>query len=101
MSQEKKTVKGYKAFDKGLMCRGFQYEVGKEHKTEGKLDLCSKGGMHFCENPLDVLRYYNLTTSEFAEVEAIGEVVTDGEKSATLFTEITSLKRGKQSVLYL
>ena len=29
-----KIVKGYKAFDKGLICQGFQYEIGKKYISE-------------------------------------------------------------------
>jgi len=72
-------MKGYKAFNKGLICKDYQFEVGKEHVHEGKIELCG-GGFHFCENPLDVLSYYPLIGSEFAEIEAVGKVVTkDGE----------------------
>jgi len=71
MSNESKTVIGYKGFDKGLTCRGIQFEIGKETKHEGEIKLCNKG-LHFCENPLDVLRYYGPAKSEYAEVKAQG-----------------------------
>ena len=69
--EEKKMI-GYKGFDKDFKCRGFQYEVGKTYKHEGKLSLC-ESGFHFCENPFDVWGYYPPTESHFAEVEADGE----------------------------
>ncbi len=65
-------MKGYKAFNKDMTCRGFQYEEGKTYE-ESKAECC-ESGFHFCENPLDVLKYYNLCESEFAEVEVLGEV---------------------------
>jgi hypothetical protein len=68
-----KTIKGFKAFDKGLTCKGFKFEEGKEYTHEGDIKIC-ESGFHFCENPLDVLNYYDLIDSEFAEVEAIGKV---------------------------
>ena len=34
MEEEKKTIKGYKGFDKELKCRDFQYEAGKEYQCE-------------------------------------------------------------------
>ena len=74
-------MKGYKAFDKGLKCRNFQYEEGKEYKTD-EVKICNKG-FHFCENPLDVLDYYDLCESEFAQIEAIGKVESEGNKSVT------------------
>lgn len=45
----------------------FQYEIGKEYK-EDKVDLCHCG-FHACENPLDVLSYYNNIDDKFCEVE--------------------------------
>jgi hypothetical protein len=66
-------MKGYKAYEKGMICKGFQYEVGKEYTHDGELSLCNSG-FHFCENPLDILNYYDLCESEFTEVEALGKV---------------------------
>jgi len=76
-------VKGYKAFEKGLICREkqyFQHTVFEEEKAE----ICNSG-MHFCENPLDTLDFYPLIDdngdlTEFAEVEALDEVKTDDNK---------------------
>ena len=78
-------IKGYKAFGKGLICNlGGVAKQYKEHTTfeeDGDVDLgpCRKGVMHFCEDPFDVLRAYPLVNSdgeitEFAEVEAVGDV---------------------------
>ena len=75
-------MKGYKGFDKDLKCRGYQFEVGKEYIHDGDISLCSSG-FHFCENPLDVLDYYNLCESEFCEIEATGKVLKEKDKSCT------------------
>ena len=50
-------MKVYKATDKNMKCRGFQYELGKTAEVEGDIELCEKG-LHACEMPLDVLGYY-------------------------------------------
>lgn len=50
-------MKTYKATDKDMKCRGFQYELGKTAEVEGDIELC-KNGLHACEMPLDVLGYY-------------------------------------------
>ena len=50
-------MKVYKATDKDMKCRGFQYELGKTAEVEGDIELCKKG-LHACEMPLDVLGYY-------------------------------------------
>ena len=44
--------------------------------------------MHFCENPFDVLNYYPLVDengdiSDFADVEAIGDIYKEKNKAAT------------------
>ena len=50
-------MKVYKATDKDMKCRGFQYELGKTAEAESDIELCEKG-LHACEMPLDVLGYY-------------------------------------------
>ena len=50
-------MKVYKATDKDMNCRGFQYELGKTAEVEGDIKLCEKG-LHACKMPLDVLCYY-------------------------------------------
>ena len=50
-------MKVYKATDKDMKCRGFQYELGKTAEVKGDIELC-KNGLHACEMPLDVLGYY-------------------------------------------
>ena len=80
-------MKGYKAFEKGMICKGKQYAENTVFE-EDTAEIC-KSGMHFCINPLDVLNYYPLIDdngdlSEFAEVEALDEPITcDGEKYCT------------------
>ena len=75
-------IKGYKAMDKNLQCRGFQFKVGKEYKTSG-LSLCGEG-FHFCENLLNVYAYYPKSVDTVVcEIEALGECVTEKDKSAT------------------
>ena len=78
----------YKAMDKNMQCRGKQYEIGKTY-TEPKADCCH-AGMHACENPMDVLRYYPLKDSpRFFEVECSGEVSKSNEDSKLACTELT------------
>ena len=78
----------YKAMDKNMQCRGKQYEVGKTYH-EDKADCC-RAGMHACENPFDVLRYYPLKDSpRFFEVECGGDVDKSGEDSKLACTELT------------
>ena len=79
-------MKGYKGFYPGLIC-----EPDNEHKKQYAENTvyekdkaeCCKSGMHFCKYPLDVFRYYPPATdkgvSEYAEVEALDEPVTDDE----------------------
>ena len=76
-------MKGYKAFEKGLICRGKQYAENTVFEEDEAI-VCQKG-MHFCKNPFDVLDHYPLVNdkgefSDFAEVEALDEPVTDDNK---------------------
>jgi hypothetical protein len=84
MSTEGEKMKGYKGFNEKLQCtpdgKVFQYEVGKEYVHDGDAELCSQG-FHFCENPLDTLRYYQPATGRYAEVEAEGVAKAKAEDS--------------------
>ena len=87
-------IKGYKAFGKGLICNpdgvAKQYKEHTTFEEDGDVNLgpCRKGVMHFCEDPFDVLRAYPLVNSdgemtEFAEVEAVGDVRNYERQSIT------------------
>lgn len=76
-------MKGFKGFDPDFTCRGKQYEENKIFEEEAA-EIC-ESGMHFCENPFNVLEYYDLVNkngklNEFAEVEALDEALTDDNK---------------------
>ena len=75
--------KGYKGFSKGLICKDKQYAENTTFE-EDRAEIC-RCGMHFCENPFDVLEHYGFVDdkgvlNEFAEVEALDECLTDDNK---------------------
>ena len=79
-------MKGFKGFSPGMICRGKQYAENTEFEEE-KATICQEG-MHFCESPLDVFRFYPPTDehgnlNEFAEVEAEDAKTDDGIKFVT------------------
>src|SRR5574344_1327728 len=75
-----------KGFDKNLCCRGMQYEIGKEFKTDAENitanDLCSGNVLHYCDSLQNVNNYYSCTNDDnrYCEIEVLGKEVTDGEK---------------------
>ncbi len=72
-------MKGYKAFDKNLKCRDFQYEVGGEYTFDGKPIPCRQG-FHFCKSIANCYNFYpTVEDTRICRVEAIGEIVTDDE----------------------
>ena len=76
-------MKGYKVFNPDWTCRDFQYEVGKTYTHDGTLEVCGNG-FHFCEKAVDCFNYYSFDpNNKVAEVEAVGDVLTDGDKSVT------------------
>ena len=78
----------YKAMNQDMTCRGKKYEVGKTY-FEDKADCCNKG-MHACENPFEVLRYYPMKNNpRFFEVECGGEISKSGQGSKLACTELT------------
>nr|DAI98711.1 MAG TPA: hypothetical protein [Caudoviricetes sp.] len=82
-----KKIKGYKGFDKDLKCRGHQYEVGKDYEHDGKVSCCNSG-FHFCENPMDVLGYYNPADSRYCEVEGSGTTDKDTDDTKVAVSKL-------------
>lgn len=75
-------MKVYKATDKDMKCRGFQYELGKTAEVDGDIELC-KNGLHACEMPLGVLGYYAPGDGSRyfeAEVEDVSDEKSDDTK---------------------
>ena len=82
-----KKIKGYKGFGKDLKCRDYQYEVGKDYEHNGEASCC-KSGFHFCENPMDVLDYYNPADSRYCEVEGSGAINKDTDNTKVAVSKL-------------
>ena len=82
------TIIAYKGFNQDWKCRDFQFEIGKTYEHDGEVKACNSG-FHSCENPLDVLNYYNLCDSRFAIVKASGEISRHNEDSKVASAKIT------------
>ena len=83
----KKVITSYKAFDKNMKCRNFQYEVGKEYEMDGEIKCCNRG-FHACKNPLEVWNYYDMLNSRFAEVEQSGKIDEEGNSTKVCSSHI-------------
>ena len=92
-------TKGFKGFDASFKCRAgqpgeTQYAVGETfNMPEGKtLKACpeseDEGGLHFCENPMDVLGYYPPNTGRYAEVDGHGEAARKGDDSKVAVSKL-------------
>ena len=74
---------GFKAFDKNLKCRCFQYEIGHTYEFDGK-PIVRKQGFHFCKSIAETYNYYPRSEDvRICRVEAIGEISTDELKYCT------------------
>jgi len=84
------SIKGYKGFNNKLQCTPngtcFQYELGKEFETD-KAKVCEEG-FHFCENPFDVLNFYEPVESRYCEVEGSGDIDKEYNNSKVSCTKI-------------
>ena len=87
MKKKYDVIVGYKGFDKDWKCQGMQYAPEKTFTHKGMVSLCSSG-LHFCENPFDILIYYPLIGSKFAQVEASGATDETSEDSKRVAREL-------------
>jgi hypothetical protein len=81
-------IVAFKGFDKGMKCRGFQFEVGKTYRHDGPVRAC-ESGFHACTEPFDVWGYYGPVDCRFAEVELSGQTATHNQDSKIAAAEIT------------
>ena len=77
----------YKGFKNDLTCKGFQYKEGVWQHVSDEASLCNEG-VHACEAPLDVLKYYPPADSQYREVELSGVSSERLEDSKVVATDI-------------
>lgn len=71
-------MRGYKVFNPNWRCRGFQYKVGETYEMDEKPRLCDVG-FHFCKRIADCFNFYRFDSdNKVAEIEALGDIDTDG-----------------------
>lgn len=82
----------YKAFQKGLVCRGYQFNMGLNVTDKAN---CVQNGFHAAENPLDCFSYYRIISSEnhtYCLCDAGGDIDEDGCDSKISCTELDIIK---------
>ena len=79
-NMSEKVITSYKAFDKNMKCRDFQYEVGKEYEMDGEIKCCNRG-FNACKSPMEVWDYYDMLNSRYAEVEQSGKIEKEGNST--------------------
>ena len=75
-------MKSYKASYNGK-CRDITFKVGKTYTHNGEISIC-EAGFHFCNDFDSLLEYYPMKKGlTIFEIEVLGEVITEGNKSVT------------------
>ena len=94
-----------KGFDKNLKCRGFQFEIGKDYKTDfpdgyqlTANDLCSNKVFHFCDSLAKVHDFYDCRneTNRYCIIEVLGQFCDDGEKCGSNHIRIVRELNGEE-----
>ena len=89
----------YKGFNKGLVCRGYQFSNGENITEEAN---CAKNGFHSAENPLDCITYSGkIKDSVYCIVEVTGDMDEDDRDSKIASTELRIIKELTLEELFL
>ncbi len=75
-----------KAMNKNMTCLDHKFEVGKEYKIDGSLELCHNG-FHACKDIDDTLNYYDVD-SIFTLVTFLGDVIHDEDMDKSVTNHI-------------
>lgn len=79
-----------KAFEPGLICRGYQFVMGLN--TTDKAN-CRANGFHCAEDPLDCLSYYpDMDNAEYYLVDVGGDLDEDDKDTKIACTELDIIK---------
>lgn len=83
----------YKAFNKDLTCRDFQYEVGKVFEMKELPVVCERG-FHFCDELLRCFEcyYFDEELTVVAEVEPLGAISESVNKTKKATNKIKILR---------
>ena len=74
---------GFKVFNPDWTCKDFKFEVGGIYEDKRPLEIC-RTGFHYCENAIDCFNYYSFdSNNKVAEIVALGEIITEKDKSCT------------------
>jgi len=85
--------RAYKGFDKGFICRGYQFDRKKWHSVDGTIKVCSNG-FHACINPKDVNTYYSFTNPNhvYALVQLAGQSDIKSQRDKVAAEKLRILK---------
>jgi len=88
-------MKAYKGTRNGK-CRTITYEVGKTYTFEGEIQMCERG-FHFCKEMKHVFSYYKFNKDfVMLEIEILGEVIDEDDKSVTDKFKVLSIVSPKE-----
>lgn len=89
----------YKGFNKGFICRDYQFSMGENITEEAN---CAQNGFHSAENPLDCITYYgNIKDSVYCIVEVTGDMDEDDRDSKIASTELRIIQQVTLEELFL